>query len=71
MKKFKVMVWVDYSVTETYFKTVEAENEVDAMRLAEAAIEEGDYDEEWDRNCFDITTEANENSVELIKEEEK
>ena len=27
MPKFKVMVWVDYSVTETYFKTVEAENE--------------------------------------------
>ena len=70
MPKFKVMVWVDYSVTETYFKTVEAENEADAMLLAEQAIEEGNYDEEWDSNCYDITTEANENSVELIEDED-
>lgn len=71
MPKFKVMVWKDYRVSETYYKTVEAENAKDAMVLAEEAIADDDYDSMLgDQEYSTCTIEANENSVELIEEGE-
>ena len=71
MPKFKVMVFKDYRVSETYYKTVEADNEEDAMVLAEEAIADDDYDSMLgDPEYFTCTIEANENSIELIKEGE-
>jgi hypothetical protein len=72
MPRFKVMVWKDYHVSETYYKTIKAKNAEDAMALAEDAIADGDYDCMLvDQEYSKCTIEANENSVELIEEGEK
>lgn len=72
MPKYRIMVWKEYEVCETYYKTVEADNEQDAMVLAEEAIADGDYDSyDGDSECFEIKINANENSIEIIEDEEE
>ena len=67
MKKFKVMVWKDYKVSESYYKTVEANTEEEAIALAEEAIIDENYDSILgDQERFDIVIKANENSVEDV-----
>ena len=58
MKKFSV------EIEETSYKVIEvvAENEEEAMHLAEAAVENGEA-ELQDTDCYDIAYEADDNSV--------
>ena len=62
MTKFKVSVFKDIKVCERYSITVEAENEEEAMHLAEEAVENGEA-ELQDTDCYDIAYEADDNSV--------
>lgn len=69
VKKFRVMVWKDYKVSESYYKTVEAETEEEAMELAEEAIREENYDcLLGDQEIYDVKIQSNENSIEVINE---
>ena len=70
VKKFKVMVWKDYRVSETYYKTVEAETEEEAISIAEEAIADEDYDSFLgDQERYDIVISANETNIEEIIDE--
>ena len=62
MTKFKVSVFRDVKVCERYSVTVEAENEEEAMNLAEVAVE-NDEAELLDTDYYDVTYEADESSV--------
>ena len=64
------MVWKDYRVSETYYKTVEAETEEEAISIAEEAIADEDYDSFLgDQERYDIVIRANENNIEEIIDE--
>jgi hypothetical protein len=41
MKTYKIQVWHDYQVTDTYEVEVQASSEEEAMQLAEQAVENG------------------------------
>ena len=70
VKKFKVMVWKDYRVSETYYKTVEAETEEEALSIAEEAIADEDYDSFLgDQERYDVVIKASENNIEEITNE--
>jgi len=71
MPKYRVMVWKDYTVSETYYKTVEADNEEEAAELAEDAIRNEDYDSHLgDSECFDVKIQANEGSITPVEDDD-
>lgn len=68
MKTYKMKVWHEYKVTETYEVEVQASSEEEAMDLAEEAARNGEG-ELWDDPLrFDHSYEANENSIETIED---
>ena len=71
MPKYRVMVWKDYTVSETYYKTVEADNEEEAAELAEESIRNDDYDSYLgDSEYFDVKIQANEGSITPVEDDE-
>ena len=68
MKTYKVLVWHDYRVTDTYMVEVQAESIEDAMALAEEEVQDGNGEIYSDHIRMDETFEASENNVELVEE---
>tara|TARA_Y100000114_G_scaffold89164_1_gene82667 strand:- start:1589 stop:1798 length:210 start_codon:yes stop_codon:yes gene_type:complete len=69
MKTYKVLVWHDYKVTDTYMVEVQAESIEDAMVLAEEEVQDGNGEIYSDHIRMDETFEASENNVTLVEEE--
>ena len=69
MKTYKVLVWHDYKVTDTYMVEVQADSVEDAMVLAEEEVQDGNGIPYSDHVRMDETFEASENSVTLVEEE--
>ena len=70
MKTYKVLVWHDYKVTDTYKVEVQAESIEDAMTLAEEEVRQGNgtlYSDTY-RDLDLETFEASENNVTEIDE---
>ena len=42
MKTYKMRVWHDYQITDTYEVEVQASSELEAMQLAEQAVRNGE-----------------------------
>ena len=68
MKTYKVLVWHDYKVTDTYMVEVQADSIEDAMVLAEEEVQDGNGIPYSDHVRMDETFEASENNVELVEE---
>ena len=69
MKTYKVLVWHDYKVTDTYMVEVQADSVEDAMVLAEEEVQDGNGIPYSDHVRMDETFEASENNVTLVEEE--
>ena len=61
MKKFNVMVWEDYSITNTYWVDVSAETEEEAMELAVQMVKDGNGGEPNIGEPMELRYEANDN----------
>ena len=66
MKTYKVKVWHDYQVTDTYEVEVQASSEEEAMQLAEQAVENGEGELWGEGDRMEHAFEANENDVEIL-----
>ena len=66
MKTYKVKVWHDYQVTDTYEVEVQASSEEEAMQLAEQAVENGEGELWGEGDRMEHAFEANENSIEEL-----
>jgi len=69
MKTYRVLVWHDYKATDTYKIEVQAASEEQAMEQAVEEVKQGRGVWFSNRDRFDDTFEANENSVTLVEEE--
>lgn len=69
MKTYKVLVWHDYKVTDTYMVEVQADSVEDAMALAEEEVQDGNGIPYSDHVRMDESFEASENNVTLVEEE--
>ena len=69
MKTYKVLVWHDYKVTDTYMVEVQADSIEDAMALGEEEVQDGNGIPYSDHVRMDETFEASENNVTLVEEE--
>ena len=69
MKTYKVLVWHDYKVTDTYMVEVQADSIEDAMALAEGEVQDGNGTPYSDHVRMDESFEASENNVTLVEEE--
>ena len=65
MKTFKVMVWVDYKVSETYIVEVEAENEDLARDTARDKVDRGDCDQFGKAVRSDLTIDTSDDVTEV------
>ena len=66
MKTYKMKVWHDYQVTDTYEVIVQASSEEEAMQLAEQAVENGEGELWGEGDRMEHAFEANENSIEEL-----
>ena len=66
MKTYKIQVWHDYQVTDTYEVEVQASSELEAMQLAEQAVENGEGELWGEGDRMEHAFEANENSIEEL-----
>ena len=66
MKTYKIQVWHDYQVTDTYEVEVQASSEEEAMQLAEEAVRNGEADLWSEGERFEHSFEANDNSIEQL-----
>ena len=66
MKTYKIKVWHDYQVTDTYEVEVQASSEEEAMQLAEQAVENGEGELWGEGDRMEHAFEANENSIEEL-----
>jgi|TARA_R100000081_G_C4768189_1_gene143967 Tfp pilus assembly protein PilX len=66
MKTYKIQVWHDYQVTDTYEVEVQASSEEEAMQLAEEAVRNGDCELWNEGERMEHSFEANENSIEEL-----
>ena len=74
MKTYKIQVWHDYQVTDTYEVEVQASSEEEAMQLAEEeamqlaeqAVENGEGELWGEGDRMEHAFEANENSIEEL-----
>lgn len=66
MKTYKIQVWHDYQVTDTYEVEVQASSEEEAMQLAEQAVENGEGELWGEGDRMEHAFEANENSIEEL-----
>lgn len=68
MTTYKMIVFVDYKVSESREVEVEASSEEEAMQLAEEAARSGFGEQYGDQARYDYTFEANENSIETVEQ---
>ena len=68
MKTYKMKVWHDYQVCDTYEVEVQASSEEEAMQLAEEAVRNGEGKLFGKQDAFDDTWEVNDNSIETIED---
>lgn len=68
MTTYKMRVWRDFQVTETYEVEVQASSEDEAMQLAEEAVQNGEGRLWSEGEPFDMSWEADENSIETIED---
>jgi hypothetical protein len=68
MTTYKMIVFVDYKVSESREIEVEASSEEEAMQLAEEAARSGFGEQYGDQARYDYTFEANENSIETVEQ---
>ena len=68
MTIYKMKVWHDYQVTETYEVEVEASSEEEAMQLAQKAVLMGGGSLLGDPDTLEHTYEVNEDSIETIED---
>lgn len=68
MTTYKMKVWHDYQVTETYEVEVQASSEEEAMQLAEEAVQNGEGRLFGEGDAFDHSYEVNDNSIETIED---
>ena len=61
MKKFNVMVWEDYQITNTYWVDVSAETKEEAMELAVQMVKDGKGGEPSKGEPMELSYEANDN----------
>ena len=66
MKTYKMKVWHDYQVTDTYEVEVQASSEEEAMQLAEEAVRNGEGELWNEGERMEHAFEANENSIEEL-----
>ena len=66
MKTYKIKVWHDYQVTDTYEVEIQASSEEEAMQLAEQAVENGEGELWGEGDRMEHSFEANENSIEEL-----
>ena len=66
MKTYKIQVWHDYQVTDTYEVEVQASSEEEAMQLAEQAVQNGEGELWGEGDRMEHAFEANENSIEEL-----
>ena len=66
MKTYKIQVWHDYQVTDTYEVEVQASSEEEAMQLAEEAVQNGEGELWGEGDRMEHAFEANENSIEEL-----
>ena len=66
MKTYKMKVWHDYQVTDTYEVEVQASSEEEAMQLAEEAVQNGEGELWGEGDRMEHAFEANENSIEEL-----
>jgi len=67
MKTYKMKVWHDYQVCDTYEVEVQASSEEEALGLAEEAVRNGGGRLFVEGDTFDHSYEANENSIETVE----
>jgi len=65
MRKFSVMVWEDYHITNTYWVDVDAETEEEAMGNAIEVVKSGQGGDPVRSKPMDLRYEANDNIVEI------
>ena len=66
MKTYKIKVWHDYQVTDTYEVEVQASSEEEAMQLAEHAVENGEGELWGEGDRMEHSFEANDNDIEIL-----
>ena len=66
MKTYKIQVWHDYQVTDTYEVEVQASSELEAMQLAEEAVRNGEGELWGEGDRMEHAFEANDNSIEEL-----
>ena len=66
MKTYKMKVWHDYQVTDTYEVEVQASSELEAMQLAEEAVKNGEGELWNEGERMEDAFEANDNSIEEL-----
>lgn len=67
MKTYKVLVWHDYTVSDTYTIEVQAVSEEQAMERAVEEVKQGNGIPYSDHVRMDESFEANENSVTVVE----
>ena len=68
MKTYKMKVWHDYQVCDTYEVEVQANSEEEAMQLAEEAVNNGEGTLWREGSPFNNTYEVNDGSIETIED---
>ena len=66
MKTYKIKVWHDYQITDTYEVEVQASSDLEAMQLAEKAVENGEGELWNEGERMEHAFEANDNDIEIL-----
>ena len=66
MKTYIIKVWHDYQVTDTYEVEIQASSELEAMQLAEQAVENGEGELWNEGERMEHAFEANDNDIEIL-----
>ena len=66
MKTYKIKVWHDYQITDTYEVEVQASSDLEAMQLAEQAVENGEGELWNEGERMEHAFEANDNDIEIL-----
>ena len=66
MKTYKMRVWHDYQITDTYEVVLEASSEEEAMQLAEETVRNGEWEVWNEGERMEHSFEADENSIEQL-----
>ena len=66
MKTYKMRVWHDYQITDTYEVEIQASSEEEAMQLAEESVRNGEWEVWNEGEQMEHSFEADENSIEQL-----